>query len=65
MPMVGWISYGRTGMQRSVIVMVEIGRVADRSPPRFRGEAMSFEAGSDAATLSQDEVGGFACLETD
>ncbi len=45
--------------------VVEIGRVADSSPPRYRGEALSFEVGSDGATLGQDEVGGFACREAD
>lgn len=45
--------------------VVEIGRVADSSPPRYQGEALSFDVGSVGATLGQDEVGGFACREAD
>ena len=40
---------------------VEIARVADSAPPAYRGEALSFEIGSDGGTLGQDEVGGFDC----
>ena len=45
--------------------VVEIERVADSSPPRYSGEALSFEIGSSGATLGQDETGGFACREAD
>ena len=41
--------------------IVEIERVADSAPPVYRGEASSFEVGSDGGTLGQDEVGGFDC----
>lgn len=41
--------------------IVEIARVADSAPPVYRGEALSFEIGSDGGTLGQDEVGGFDC----
>ena len=41
--------------------VVEIARVADSAPPAYRGEALSFEVGSDGGTLGQDEVGGFDC----
>jgi len=41
--------------------IVEIARVADSAPPAYRGEALSFEVGSDGGTLGQDEVGGFDC----
>jgi hypothetical protein len=45
--------------------VVEIKRVADSSPPRYSGEALSFEVGNDGGTLGQDETGGFACREAD
>jgi hypothetical protein len=41
--------------------VVEISRVADSAPPAYRGEALSFEVGSQGATLGQDEVGGSDC----
>ncbi|MCI4568692.1 hypothetical protein [Lysobacter sp. CFH 32150] len=41
--------------------VVEIPRIADSAPPAYRGEALSFEVGSDGGTLGQDEVGGFDC----
>lgn len=41
--------------------VVEIPRIADSAPPAYRGEALSFEIGSDGGTLGQDEVGGFDC----
>ena len=44
---------------------VDIPRIADSAPPRYAGVALSFEVGSDGATLGQDEVGGFACREAD
>ena len=43
--------------------VVDIPRVADSAPPRYSGVALSFEVGSDGATLGQHEVGGFACHE--
>ena len=43
--------------------VVDIPRVADAAPPRFSGEALSFDVGSGGATLGQHEVGGFACRE--
>jgi hypothetical protein len=45
--------------------VVEIKRVADSSPPRYSGEALSFEVDEDGATLGQDETGGSACREAD
>jgi hypothetical protein len=45
--------------------VVEIPRIADSSPPRYSGVALSFAVGSDGATLGQHEVGGFACHEAD
>lgn len=42
---------------------VDIPRVAEAAPPRFSGEALSFDVGSGGATLGQHEVGGFACRE--
>lgn len=45
--------------------VVDIPRVADIAPPRYAGVALSFEVGSEGATLGQDEVGGFACREAD
>jgi hypothetical protein len=45
--------------------VVEIKRVADSSPPRYSGEALSFEVGSDGATLGQDETGSSHCHEAD
>lgn len=44
---------------------VDIPRIADSAPPRYAGEALSFEVGSDGAMLGQDETGGFACREAD
>lgn len=44
---------------------IDIPRIADSAPPRYSGVALSFEVGSDGATLGQDEVGGFACRESD
>lgn len=41
--------------------VVEIPRIADSAPPAYRGEALSFEVGSDGGTLGQHEVGGFDC----
>lgn len=43
--------------------VVDIPRVADSAPPRYAGVALSFEVGSEGATLGQHEVGGFACRE--
>jgi len=40
---------------------VAIPRVADSAPPRFAGEALSFEVNATGAVLGQDEVGGFDC----
>ena len=45
--------------------VIDLPRVADSAPPRYSGVALSFEVGSDGATLGQDEVGGFACREPD
>jgi hypothetical protein len=45
--------------------VVEIPRVADSAPPHYSGVALSFDVGSDGATLGQHEVGGFACREAD
>ena len=44
---------------------VDIPRVAGSAPPRYAGEALSFEIGNDGATLGQDEVGGFPCRASD
>lgn len=43
--------------------VVDIPRVADSAPPQYSGVALSFEVGSEGATLGQHEVGGFACRE--
>ena len=45
--------------------VVDIPRIADSAPPRYSGVALSFDIGSDGATLGQHEVGGFACGESD
>ena len=45
--------------------VVEIPRIAGSSPPRYSGVALSFDVGSDGATLGQHEVGGFACRAAD
>lgn len=45
--------------------VVEIPRIADSSPPRYAGAALSFDVGSNGATLGQHEVGGLACREAD
>jgi hypothetical protein len=45
--------------------VVDIPRVADSAPPRYAGEALSFEVGNEGGILGQDETGGFACHETD
>lgn len=45
--------------------VVEIVRVADSSPPRYSGEALSFDVASTGGTLGQHEVGGFSCREAD
>lgn len=45
--------------------VVDLQRVPDSAPPRYSGEALSFEVGSDGATLGQDEAGGSACREPD
>ena len=44
---------------------VVIDRVADSSPPRFSGEALSFSVTEDGGELGQDEVGGFDCRAAD
>lgn len=36
-------------------------RRSDETPPRYRGEALSFEVHGNGATLGQHEVGGFDC----
>ena len=41
--------------------VIEIARIAGSAPPAYRGEALSFEVGSDGGMLGQDEVGGFDC----
>jgi hypothetical protein len=45
--------------------VVDIPRVAGSAPPRYAGEALSFDVGNEGATLGQDETGGFACHEAD
>ena len=45
--------------------VVEIQRIADSSPPRYAGVALSFEVGSDGAMLGQDEAGVLGCREAD
>lgn len=45
--------------------VIDIPRIADSSPPRYSGVALSFDVGSNGATLGQHEVGGFACRESD
>ena len=45
--------------------VIEIPRISDSSPPSYSGVALSFEVGSNSATLGQHEVGGFACREAD
>lgn len=45
--------------------VVDIPRVAGSAPPRYAGEALSFEFGNRGAVLGQDETGGFACHEAD
>ena len=45
--------------------VVEIPRIADSSPPRYADVALSFEVGSDGATLGQDEAGVLGCREAD
>ncbi|MFC5577360.1 hypothetical protein ACFPOA_04935 [Lysobacter niabensis] len=45
--------------------VIEIPRIADSSPPRYAGVALSFDVGSEGATLGQDEVGGSVCREAD
>ena len=45
--------------------VAEIPRVANSAPPRYSGVALSFDVGTDGATLGQHEVGGFACHEAD
>ncbi|KQY51015.1 hypothetical protein ASD14_09260 [Lysobacter sp. Root494] len=45
--------------------IIDISRVANSAPPRYAGVALSFDIGSEGATLGQDETGGFACHEAD
>ena len=44
--------------------VIELQRVADRSPPLFAGEALEFSVNGDGAVLGQDEGGPFACEES-
>lgn len=44
--------------------VIDIPRVPGSMPPRYGGEALSFEAGRDGAVLGQHETGGFACHES-
>ena len=45
--------------------VVDIPRVAGGAPPRYAGEALSFEVDNKGAMLGQDETGGFSCHEAD
>ena len=45
--------------------IVDIPRVAGSVPPRYAGEALSFEVDNKGAMLGQDETGGFSCHEAD
>ena len=40
---------------------IELAHVADSSPPRFAGEALSFSVAADGAVLAQDEGASWAC----
>lgn len=44
--------------------VIELQRVADRSPPLFAGEALEFSVDGDGAVLGQDEVGPLPCEES-
>jgi len=43
--------------------VADVRRVPDSAPPRHAGAVLPFEVGSNAATLGQDETGGFSCRE--
>lgn len=43
--------------------VIELQRVADRSPPLFTGEALEFSVNGDGAVLGQDEGGPFRCQD--
>ena len=43
--------------------VIELQRVADRSPPLFAGGALEFSIDGDGAVLGQDEGGPFPCEE--
>jgi len=43
--------------------VIELHRVADRSPPLFAGEALEFSIDGEGAVLGQDEGGPFTCEE--
>jgi hypothetical protein len=45
--------------------IVDVPRLAGSAPPRYAGEALSFEVDNKGAMLAQDETGGFACHEAD
>lgn len=45
--------------------VVEIRRVAQSSPPRYSGEALSFDVSDEGGMLGQHETGGFACREAE
>lgn len=44
--------------------VIELQRVADRSPPLFAGEALEFSVDGDGAVLGQDEAGPLPCEES-
>ena len=45
--------------------IVDIPRVDSGAPPRYAGEALSFDVDNEGGMLGQDETGGFACHEAD